>query len=141
MPQWSALAQFGKAFAERGIVVEPRRRMERRAKDFRIGIPCALMANPLEARAGGHQRVEHFTRLCAQAQVGMADDRIAQADIAIEAAGALGGDAVDVLDLTDDLEGIVCSGAVKGAAFHEDRADHVVPAGGIGMEFVEGVIG
>lgn len=71
----------------------------------------------------------------------MANDGVAQALVAIEPAGALRGNTVDVLNLAHNLQLVTGAGLVEGTAFHEDRADHVVATGSVCLQFVEGVIG
>ena len=135
------LAQMLEAFAEPGVEIEPGLRVERRTEHVCIGIPGCGMANALEPRAGGHQRLEHRPRRITAAEVSVPDDRFAEPRRAIEPAGTLRGDAVDEFDFAHALQLIRCAPVVKRTAFHEDRANHVVAAADLGLNFVEGVIG
>ena len=137
-----ALAQFGKALTERAIKIEPGGMVERRAEHIGIGIPCRGMADTAKtATTSGGKRIEHGACVTAKGQIGMADDRMAQPLAAIEPAGPLRGHAVDVFDFAHNLQRITGPSLVECAAFHEDRADDVVPAGRVGVQLVEGVIG
>ncbi len=85
--------------------------------------------------------IQHRAGAAPPGEVSMTDDRVAHARAAIEAAGALRGDAVHIFDLAHDLQLVASPGLVEGAALHEDRADNVVATGRVGVQLVEGVIG
>ncbi len=99
------------------------------------------MTDTHETRAGGLERVEHCPRRRSEPQIRMAHNPRAGAKAAIQSACALRGDAVYELDLPHGLQRVAARRIVKRPAFDEDRGDDVVPAVGVLMERIEGVIG
>ena len=98
------------------------------------------MADAAEAvAAGADVGLQHRLDPAAQRQVGMADDAGAMPGLAVDAAGAHGGDAVDELGLADRLQLLRPCGAVHRAGLHIDRRDDVVAAVGVGQQLVEQV--
>jgi hypothetical protein len=90
------------------------------------------------AVAGCRKRFEHGLRRIAQRQVGVADDRGAGAQIAINATGTLRGDAVDEFHFATGRKSAGV-GAIERAAFHIDGAYHAMPALRIGAQMIEHV--
>jgi hypothetical protein len=91
------------------------------------------------AVAGGEMRIQHRSRRRAAREVGEADDAGADADIAIAAAFAHGGDAGGVLRLADRAQLLRPVGAVEGARLHQHGRPHVMPRADIGEDVVEPV--
>ena len=70
----------------------------------------------------------------------MADDPGAQPGGAVQPAGRLRGDTVDVLDFADRFQRFAIPAIVERTAFHEDAGDDVVPGGDVGRELIERVV-
>ena len=134
-------AQMAEPGAKGVVAVKPLRRVEGRAQHVRIGIPGGCVANAAKPGRCGLQRLEHGPRGITGGQVGMPHDRGTRAVIAVKPAGALRRHAVDECNLAHRFERGIAIGVIERAAFHIDRADHVVPGGYFGMQFVKGVIG
>ena len=136
-----ALSQFGESLAKSCIAVQPLGMVKRRAEHLRIGIPCACMANTLEAAGrSGRQRFQHCASTAAQHQVCMAHNTSARPAGAIKSACRLRGNAVDEFDLAHRLQRFAIGAIVERAAFHEDRADNVVARRQVGLQLFEGVM-
>ena len=116
--------------------------MEGRTQDIGIGVPSALVTNALEtAITRRDQRLKHRLGPIAQRHVSVANDGSCRTQLTIDAAGTLGGDAIDKLNLTDGLHLRRRIGAIEGPALHKDRPDHPVTALSVAAQLVEGVIG
>ena len=82
-------------------------------------------------------RRKHRLDAVAQRQIRVADDAGADLGLAVDAAGAHGGDAVDELGLADRAQLFGAVGAIHRAGLHEDGRDDVVAAVGVGQQLVE----
>ena len=81
-----ALGELLEALAPGLVARQLGRRIGARVADAGIGVPAGLVADALEAAvAGGDLGVEHRARLRAQAQVDVADDAGAGAQVAVDA--------------------------------------------------------
>ena len=114
--------------------------------DLLAGVPAGRMADAAKTVArSADMRFQHVAHGGAEAQVGEGDDARRHARVAIGAAGAHRGDAVDELGFTHGLERLRPIGAEHRCAFDEDRAAHVVALAlgvgraGVGQQFIEQV--
>src|SRR5262249_21972349 len=89
-------AENGEALAKVLVAQETARRAVGRVADRRVGVPGTDVADAAEAvAAGANVRGEHRLDSAAQRQVCMADNAGAMPGLAVDAALAHGGDAVD----------------------------------------------
>ena len=96
------------------------------------------MADAAEAvAAGADMGRKHRLDAAAKRQIGVADNTGADLGLAVDAAGAHGGDAVDELGLADRAHLFGAGGANHRAGLHKHRRDDVVTAVGIGQQLVE----
>ena len=91
------------------------------------------------AAGRGDVRLQHRAHRLAQPEVGEADDAGADAHLAVDAAGAHGGDAVDELGLAHRLHRLRPRRAVHRPRLHEHGGAHVVAGADVGQHVVEQV--
>ena len=136
-----ALRQLPETLAPGQVAGLLGRRIVARVADARIGVPAGLVANALEAAvAGGDLGVEHVARLLAEAQVDMADDAGAGAQVPVEARRAHRRDAVGELGLADAAQLGRTVLAVHRVTVDEHGADDVVAGLRVGQQVVEQVV-
>ena len=115
-----ALAKLGEALAVGLVQVDVRDLDDARVGHVGRGVPAGVVADAAEAVARRHVSVQHLADGCTQQQISVADDARAGPQLAVESAGALGGDAGDVLGLADRGHGLGGVGVVHRAALDED---------------------
>ena len=136
-----APGKLGEALAPGLVPGELRRRVGARIADAGIGIPAGLVADALEtAVAGGDLGIEHRARFRSHAQIDVAHDAHAGAQIAVDAAGAHRRHAIGELGLADATQLGRPLLAVHRMAVDEDGADDVVTGLSVGQQVVEHVI-
>ena len=105
-----------------------------------MGVPAHAVTDAAEAvGAGRPQRLQHRAHVGSQVQVGVSDDAVGGAGVAVHPAGGLGRDALYKLHLADGAHGVIRFGPVHGAGLHEHSGHDVVPAARVGQQLIQHV--